>query len=60
MASASSGIPDNPMTECAWLPGQHTLVALNCADGPVDTCVSLPCGKISIHLEAYQTVFKSV
>ena len=55
-----AGIPDNPMTECAWFPGQHMLVAMNCADGPVDTCVSLPCGKVSIHLEAYQTVFKSV
>ncbi len=56
----TAGITDTPLTECAWFPGQHTLVAMNCADGPVDTSVSLPGGKVSVHLEAYQTVFKSV
>ncbi|MBR2822827.1 MAG: 1,3-beta-galactosyl-N-acetylhexosamine phosphorylase [Clostridia bacterium] len=55
-----AGLTDQPMTECAWFPGQNTLVTMNCADAPVDTVVSLPCGDISVHLEAHQTVFKTV
>ncbi len=55
-----AGLTENPMTECAWFPGQKTLVVMNSAEKPADTEVHLPCGTVSVHLEAGETVFRSI
>ncbi len=55
-----AGLAEDPAAECAWFPGQKTLVVMNASEEPVDTFVSLPCGKVNVHLEAHRTLFKTV
>ena len=53
----TAGITDDPLAECAWFPASHTLVVMNGRDVPADVSVSLPQRKLSVHLEANQTLF---
>ena len=55
-----AGLTSDPLTECAWFPGQHTLVVMNSADVPADTRVALPGRDIPVHLEAHETVFQTI
>ena len=56
----AAGLTDSPETECAWFPGQRTLVVMNGAGHPLDAKVFLPEGEVSVRLEAHETVFKNL
>ena len=55
-----AGLTSDPLTECAWFPGQKTLVVMNNAETPVDTRVALHGGEAAVHLEPHETVFKKI
>ena len=57
---SAAGLTDDPLTECAFFPGQKTLVVMNNGDQTVKTSVALPDGKTDVLLAAHQTVFQQL
>ena len=56
----SAGLTDDAQAECAWFPGQRTLVVMNSADAPATVNVALPGGTERVALAAHETVFRQV